>query len=119
MIDINLINGELKYEEWIFLPKKKLDYFIDLFHSTEIELWTSNQNWRSYRLSISKYFIFILYFQDDVLKMINIFPIAENNGNEVSLLLEKLGGENVYSWGRIEFSNDIKAGFKSVLIKYN
>lgn len=118
MINIDLVNGELKYEKWIFSPKKKLDYFLNIFHSTEMELWTSNQDWRSYRLSISRYFIFILYFQDESLKMIDIFPTVKDNENEVSLLLEKLGGESTYSWGRIEFNNDIKASSKSVLIKY-
>jgi hypothetical protein len=118
MINIDLINGELKYEKWIFSSKKKLTYFMSLFLPSEIELWSFNQNWMSYRLNLSECFIFILYFQDEILKIIDILPVDTNSGNEVPLLLEKLGGENIYSWGKIELNNDIKAGYKSVLIKY-
>jgi hypothetical protein len=119
MININKINGELKFEECFFSPRKELKYYLTLFHSDQIELWSANQNWKSYRLSISRYFILIIFFKDEILNMINVYPIAKNNDNEVSLLLEKLGGENVYPWGSVEFSNDTKAGAKSVLVKYN
>lgn len=119
MMNIDLTNGELKYEEWIFSPRKDLNYFLNLFRPTEMELWSSHTNWISYRLKISKDWIFILYFQDEALRTIDVYPIDNNKGNEISLLLEKLGGEHIYSWGRIELNDDIKAGYKSVLIKYN
>jgi len=117
MIDINLINGELKYGEYLLVPKGKFDYFRSLFLSTEMELWTSNKNFTSYRLNLSDEFIFILYFLNEELKTIDIYP--KNKRNEISLLLENLRGEHFYSWGKVELNNDIKAGYKSVLVKYN
>jgi len=119
MIDINLINGELKYGEYLLVPKGKFDYFRSLFLPTEMELWTSKQNSITYRLNLSDEFVFILYFLNEELMTIDIYPKNKNSLNEIALLLENLGGEHFYSWGKVELNNDIKAGYKSVLVKYN
>jgi|JI7StandDraft_1071085.scaffolds.fasta_scaffold79543_1 hypothetical protein len=118
MIYIDLTNGEIKFEKWIFSPKRKLDYYNNLFSSPEMELLISNRNWLTYRLSISEYFIFTMVFENETLRMFEIYPTNVDRHNGVSFLIEKLGGEHIYSWGKIELNDDIKASYKSVLLTY-
>ena len=118
MIRIDLKNGEFKIDKFVFSPLTKIDYILEYLLSQEIELWTSNQNWKSYRLRLEE-FIVILFYQSEILKIIEIFPSIIENSISVSNLIIELGGESEYFWGKIELNNDIKAGYESVLIKYN
>jgi hypothetical protein len=67
-------------------------------------------------------------FYNDKLQRVNIgagenykfpaFVITAEEKSVVKKKLESIGGEKNYSWGSIEFSEDVKAGFVSILIKY-
>lgn len=118
MIRIDLKNGEFKIDKFVFSPRTKIDYILEYILSQEIELWTSNQNWKSYRLCLDE-FIVILFFQGEIFKIIEVFPSVIENSSSVSNLIIELGGESEYFWGTIEINNDIKAGYESILIKYN
>ena len=105
-------------DNWIFSPQQNLKYYKNLIRSNELESWTSNKNWSSYRLNIFKEYILILYFENEEIKMIDIFPTNGKDG-DIATLLKKLGSEYVYSWGKVELNIDIKAGYQSVIVKYN
>ena len=68
------------------------------------------------RLTISDRLIFIIYFNNGILKFINIYP---KDNKEISKILSELGGEQNYQWGKIEYNNDIKSGSESVVVTYN
>ncbi len=68
-------------------------------------------------------------FYNDKLQRINIgaginyifppFVITQDEKVLIKKKLNNMGGENIYPWGSIEFSEDIKGGSVSVIIKYN
>lgn len=116
MISIDLKVGELEIDKNYFSPNTDIDLLFKSKFSSEVELWTSNDNWKSYRI-LKDEIILILMFRDKILKTIEIYPI-ENNNNTLNSIIEKLGGEHKYQWGDIEINDDKKAGYKSIMIKY-
>lgn len=116
MITIDIKTGELKVGQLRFSSKTEISYLNEMSLSSNIELWFSNDIWRQYRFFNDR-MIFILYFKKNLLQFIQIFPL-ENEGLTISNVIEKLGGEQKYFWGRIEIFDDIKSGNISVLIKY-
>lgn len=117
MISIDLKVGKLKVDQDHFSPKTGIALFDKNTHSSKVELWTSNNNWKSYRM-LKDELILILFFKDELLKIIEIYPVENEKNTTVSAIIEKLGGEQKYLWGKIEINDDKKAGYKSILIKY-
>jgi hypothetical protein len=118
MIGIDLKVGELEIDQNYFSPKTDIDFISKSAFSSKVELWTSNDNWKSYRI-LKDEMILILTFKDKFLKNIEIYPIENDKKSTLNHIIEKLGGEHKYLWGEIEINDDKKAGYKSVIIKYS
>ncbi len=118
MISIDLKVGELEIDQNYFSPKIDIDFLSESTFSSMLELWTSIGIWKSYRI-IKDEMILIFMFKDKFLKTIEICAIEDSKKITLSSIIKKLGGEHKYEWGEIEINNDIKAGYQSVLIKYN
>ncbi|SMC48690.1 hypothetical protein [Moheibacter sediminis] len=116
MITIDIKTGELKVNQLRFSSKTEISYLSEMLLSSDIELWFSHDIWRQYRFFNDR-MIFILHFKNNLLQFIQISPI-ENEGATVLNIIEKLGGEQEYFWGKIEIFDDIKSRSISVLIKY-
>lgn len=117
MISIDLKVGEFEIDQNYFSPKSDIDFLNTSTLSSEVELWSSNDNWKSYRI-LKDEMILILIFKDKILKIIEIFPIENSKKYTIRNVIEKLGGERKYLWGDIEINDDKKAGYKSIIIKY-
>ena len=114
---ISLSNGELKCEKCVFSPGEKIDSLKTAL-SDKMELWTSNENWRIYRWVVSDQYILAMFFEYEKLYMIGVYP-SDQSDDAISILLQELGGEGVYDWGKVYPYNDIKSGSKKVIVQYN
>ncbi len=85
-----------------------------------LELWTSNVPWVSYRYTANMDYIVVIFFYEDVIKYIDIYPNRVKDSRAFLYnSLKKLGGESKYFWGKVELNNDKKAGYTSIVITYN
>jgi hypothetical protein len=118
---LNTENGEFEFENWIFTPKYKLKDIKEKLPLEGLELWSSHSQWQSFRLTMVKDYILIIMFKDEIINYITIFPITsqgEDHENNLQGILMSLGGEENYSWGKVEINIDPKAGFESIAIRY-
>lgn len=121
MMTVNSTNGEFRFNEWLFSPNVKLNDFKKKLPSKKVELWSENSHYVSYRLNFSEEYIIVVMFFYEKIKFIEIYPknVEKNKlEDKIQILLQRLGGENNYSWGKIELNIDKKAGYESVIINY-
>ncbi len=81
-----------------------------------------NGDWISYRLHLDDDWICILQFYQEKVKWFNIF--YNSDSEQLSLitikkLVEGWGGEKQYDWGSVNLTNDVKADYYSILVRYN
>ena len=130
MLVLNKLNGELKFGNHIFNKETS---------RSELESLTSRYNIKTYTTTTGS----ILYgitdiddgenalqflFFDNKLQWINIyagtnysfqpFVITPEEISVIKKMLETLGGENLYSWGSVAYSEDRKGGIVSIIIRY-
>lgn len=121
MITLNYNNGELGFDKWVLSPEDTLDSIKNRFSHNEFELWHKNNQWENYKLNISEEYIIGIFFLNGLVKFIEIYPKRHDVEDDQMLqdLLMNLGGENRYSWGKVELNVDYKAGYTSVIINYS
>jgi hypothetical protein len=128
MISLDKSTGELIIGKNNFNPYLKCSDFEHREKSYVAELLLQNEEWKTFKISDinNGENIFVLRFYDEQLKMIeislgmNYINYSEmENRKELKRLLEKMGGADIYSWGIIEFNEDLKGGYVSLLIKYS
>ena len=120
-IKLNTKTGNFEFGNWIFSPTYQKKYLEEKLPLEGLELWSSNLQWQSFRLTMVRGYILVVMFKDGTINHITIFPIAKAENNDKDDLYEilmSLGGENNYHWGKVELSIDPKAGFKSIAIRY-
>jgi hypothetical protein len=119
MIAINYSDGTIRFNNLVVSPGSKLSSIADGIVSKNLELWSSHNEWTSYRINSDKEFIVILMFFNEIIKSVEIYPnLVSENDDELQIALEKLGGENDYHWGTVELNNDHKAGYKSIVVHF-
>ena len=130
MLALNKLNGELKFGDQIFNKDTG---------RSELESLTSRYNIKTYTTTTGSIFYGItdiddgenalqFLFLDNKLQWINIyagtnysfqpFVITPEEINVIKKKLETLGGENLYSWGSVAYSEDRKGGIVSIIIRY-
>ncbi len=114
---IDLNTGKFVYNNFHFYPQMRIDKIKSYFAQSQLELRLKNDKWETYKTTIEHYIFRFIVF-DGAIKIVEIFPVG-NGGETLEDTLSVLGGERVYHWGQVELNNDLKAGYKSVLIKYN
>lgn len=128
MIVLNKSNGEIKIDHYIFNANTTN---LELESFKNVLTQTSNTGTKFYTITDidngDSTFQFVFY--NGKLQAVNIgaginyafppFVITEEEKNIIRMKLEKIGGENIYPWGKVEFNEDKKGGIVSVLIKYN
>ncbi len=121
-MNLNKSNGYLSFDTYLVKPSYTIRDFKNEFPQENLELWTVNKKWITYRLEISMKFILLIRFFDDDIKIIEIYLLPKPDINiemELKDLLKSLGGERNYPWGNIELNSDVKADYKSIIISMN
>jgi hypothetical protein len=119
-LDIN--NGEFYFEKYKFLPKEKFEEVKNKFVHNEFQLQLKNNQWEIYRLDISEKYIIRIFFLNEFINLIEIYPknVEEKMmPSSINSIIERMGGEKKCPWGKIESNIDRKAGYMSVVIRYN
>jgi hypothetical protein len=117
MISIDLKVGELKLDYYSFSPRTDIKLLQRVLSPSELEIWSANDDWNSFRFFYND-LIVILFFKNELLKIIELYPTDSKSSLSVKKIIKKLGGEESYHWGSIEFNEDKKGGYESALIKY-
>lgn len=120
MIALNSKNGEVYIDNLIFSSTININDFKIRFSDCEIEELLKNNQWESFKINILKEYIIGIFFYDSSIRFVEIY-VKRSVGNidkHLNQIMGEIGGEKTYSWGRVELNNDIKAGYKSILIKY-
>ena len=129
MIKLNQENGELTVDNYSFSSSTSYFELDELKKRLQIETRITNTGSRFYTLmnvNNGENKIMFMFYQKKL--WVNIFAgknynfspftITEKENNIIRKLLADLGGEKIYKWGSLEFSEDAKGGTVSVLIKY-
>jgi hypothetical protein len=122
MINLNFETGALQFYEWSFSSKDRLRDIEQRFSVKQLEPWTANSPWGSYRLNLSEDFVMIIMFHNQSIEYIELYPKGTSRNIQTAALqkaIRQIGGVKSYSWGNVEFNNDQKAGYQSIIIKYN
>lgn len=96
-------------------PNISLNYLNDMCQS-DLDEWFEHEDWKQLRLKKYDNYIFVFHFFKLQLKKIEIL---KGNGIETREFLNFLGGSKKCFWGDIQLNDDVKAGYISILIKYN
>ena len=119
---INVKNGEFQFNKWILSPEDVLNEIKNKFSSNEFELRLKNDQWATYRLNISEEYIINIFFLNEKIEFIEIYPknITEDKiEHALQIILKDLDGVKNYSWGKVELNVDNKSGYKSIVIRYH
>jgi hypothetical protein len=131
MVTLDKSDGSLKIEELIInssLGTKQLEAWSELY---SIKLKLKNDEYIHYMITnIDKGETSLsIFFYRNTLSFISIelgenyandspFVITSNKRHIIKTRLEILGGEKKYPWGTVEYSESIKDGMVSVVVKY-
>lgn len=122
-LSMNRVNGELKFEK-ITITK---DLIIDEVIEAGGEVLVENAGWRSYwfrHLNGGQYAIFVYYYNNKLdhvhlgLQLPDAKPYSQEEKGPTLELLEQLGGEKEYDWGKVSFEYDPKNLSYSIGIAY-
>lgn len=123
MINLDKSNGHFNFENYSIKPSDNIQNIMDKLKisKNDLELWIENKGWVTYRLDGEEYILLLKFFNDN-LKTIEVYvkkySHQPHNRNKLMMLLDNIGGENIYSWGKIKLNKDIKANYESLLINY-
>jgi len=120
MIALNKKNGEVNIHNLIFSPTISSEDFKIKFLDCEIELMLKNNQWESYRINFLDEYIIGVFFNYTTIKLVEIYVkrCVGDVDKQLNQIIDEIGGEKSYSWGKIELNVDIKAGYKSIIINY-
>ena len=120
MINVNVKTGEIQFENIIINPNDKKTHILNCFVKDSPKLWIDNNEWETYRIEIQKEFILLITFFKESVTSIDIgtYTEADENSGLLENLLHIMGGSNEYRWGTISLEVDMKAGGKSIFIRY-
>ncbi|OJX33881.1 MAG: hypothetical protein BGO86_03100 [Chryseobacterium sp. 36-9] len=130
MINLNVINGNLILENIELISGLKIEELFKYEGLIEIQKSFENQPYESFVIKSpnNEEYVMSLMFYKNSLKNVNIslgkkyafppFIITKEEKDIIKIILKKIGGEKNYSWGKVEFSEDIKGGVISIAIIY-
>lgn len=130
MICINKETGEIQIGKLVLNPQTEISIVQKWPTDIRIEKIATEPDISIFRLLNIEYgsISVLLLFNLNRLKRVHIgagekcgfrpFELSEEEKNYIKRLLERLGGEAIYNWGQIQYSEDLKGGSVSVLIEY-
>lgn len=123
-LHMNRANGELKFEQITIAKDLTIDKVIEAGGEVIIE----NDGWKSFWLRYLNggHYAMFVYFYNNKLHYVHLGlimpdakPYSQEEKGPTLELLDQLGGEKEYTWGKVQFSYDPKNLSYSIIIHYN
>ena len=127
---LNKRNGSLKIIDSTIGPESKFEDLVSVFGENLKELYSFVENCKVYKIDLpDDEYVYGVHFVNDKLSVITLYLKegnqrgwsdwnAESEKKANAKVLENLGGEAEYLWGKVALYYDAKAGYTDVRIIY-
>ena len=113
-MELNTYNGNFILDNFSFSSKDNVSTLKNKFVNN-LFLWNVYSDYETYKIEYKGNLIVLFHFFKNKISSIELF----SKNNSIEDILEFIGGENKYNWGTVFVNIDIRAGYESVIIKYN